>query len=112
MKKVASASLAVWLCAALAGPAAVGGEKTVTLVGKVICAKCALGEEETCQNVLVVETKKGKEKHYYLTRNDAYQDIDEVCQSTTFVRVTGKVKKEDGRLWLAASVITPLEDKG
>ena len=62
--------------------------------------------------MLVVETKKGKEKHYYLTRNDAYQDIGEVCESTTLVRVTGKVKKEDGRLWLEASAITPLEDNG
>ena len=112
MRNAISWSAAAVLCAALAGPAAAGGGKTVTLEGTVVCAKCELGEQEECQNVLVVEKKKGASKHYYLTKNEAYESIGEVCTGTTLVRVTGKVQKEDGRLWLAATEITPVEEEG
>ena len=59
----------------LVGSTAVAGEtKTVTVEGKIACAKCTLqtGAEE-CQDVLVV--KKGEETvQYYLTKNDVSKE--------------------------------------
>ena len=112
MRKMMAASVAVMILAAFAGPVSVAGEKEVTLEGTIVCAKCSLHEADGCQNVLVVEKKKGKQKHYYLTKNDAYEEIGEVCSSTTSVRVTGNVTKEDGQLWLTAKEIEPVEAKG
>ncbi len=44
------------------------GEK-ITITGDGMCAKCALKETKTCQNVVIV-TKDGKKKTYYLEKND------------------------------------------
>ena len=111
MKKSIALSIVVLLGILLAGPALAA--KTVTLEGTVVCAKCTLHEEGQggCQNVLVVE-KKGKEKHYYLAESAAHDEFGGVCSSKVQVRVTGQIKKEDGRKWLVASEITPVEKAG
>lgn len=100
----------VLMLAFLVSGAVVAGEaKAVTLEGTVMCAKCKLGEEDRdkCQNVLVV---KGDEKpmHYYLTAK-ANEEFGDVCMKTPVVRVTGTVSEEDGKSWLAATKIEPVE---
>ena len=99
----------------LLGAAVVAGDKarTVTLEGKVLCAKCALQEEgrNKCQNVLVVE-EQGKARHYYMAENDTSTTFGEVCMSSPVVRVTGTLEEKDGQTWIEATAIERLQDKG
>ena len=91
------------------GTVVAGEAEAVTLEGTVMCAKCKLGEEDRtkCQNVLVV---KGDDEpmHYYLTA-DANKEFGDVCMKTPAVRVTGTVSDKDGKSWLAATKIEPVE---
>ena len=91
------------------GTVVAGEAEAVTLEGTVMCAKCKLGEEDRtkCQNVLIV---KGDDEpmHYYLTA-DANKDFGDVCMKTPVVRVTGTVSEEDGKTWIAATKIEPVE---
>jgi hypothetical protein len=112
MKKLATVSLALLIASALAG-SVVASEKTVTLEGKMVCAKCNLKEEglEKCQNVLVVESD-AKKKHYYLTKNEVNNEFGDVCTAEKQVRVTGSVSEKDGKMWIAASEIVPVKSEG
>jgi hypothetical protein len=121
MRKALVLSLAALLCLGLAGSFAFAGEeaaaatehKVVTVQGKVVCAKCALHEEgrTECQNVLIVN-ENGKDKQFYLTKNDAYNKLGEVCKGSQTVSVTGQVEKKDGHKWITASEIKPVTEQG
>ena len=97
---------------ALAGFAFAGGDhgKSVTVTGKVICAKCTLGEEglKECQNVIVAE-KDGKTVQYYLAKNSVAEDFGHVCKGEKQVVATGTIAEKDGHTWMTA---TKLEQKG
>lgn len=112
-KKIALTS-ALLLCLALLAAPAISGSNSVTLEGKIVCARCALhvDGQDACQNVLVVESDKGKETHYFLTKNDVYEEQGDVCMAKPVVRVTGTVSKEDGRQWLTATKMEPLDSEG
>ncbi len=110
MRKLLPLSVVVLACLALAAAPATAGDEPVTLVGMVACAKCVLemeGQSE-CQNVLIVK-EEGEKKMYYLTKNETYDHLGEMCKGSVSVQATGIVKEEDGRLWLAASKIEPME---
>jgi len=110
MKNFALSLLALAVAIVFAAPAVAG--ETVTLEGKVICAKCTLGEElQKCQNVLAVE--KGEETvHYYLTSTDANKEFGDVCMVAKEVKVTGTLSEKDGKMWIAASEIVPMKKEG
>jgi Family of unknown function (DUF6370) len=86
-------------------------EKTVTIKGDGLCAKCGLKDKDAkkCQNAVVV-TKEGKKTVYYLTGKLS----DEVHKSMGFcmaskdepvkVEVTGTVEKKGDKL-----VMTPTQ---
>ena len=78
-------------------------EKTVTGEGK--CAKCALKETDSCQNV--VQVKDGdKMVTYYLVHNDVSKKFhDNICKETKNVKATGTVKKVDGKNEFTATKI-------
>ena len=97
------------VCLAL-GAGLVSAADPVTLEGKVMCAKCALKEEgqKKCQNVLSVEDD-GKQSFYYMAKNDVNAEFGEVCMATPTVRVTGKVTEKDGKRWIDATKIEPLD---
>ena len=108
MKQVACLLMMTFL---VAGFALAGEEmaKTMTVEGKVMCAKCSLHEDgrDKCQNVLAVE--KGEEVlHYYLS-GDVNVEFGPVCRSATAVRATGTVTEKDGHMWLAATKIEKIE---
>jgi hypothetical protein len=111
MKKLIAGSLVLLFAIAMAAPTVVAKSKVVTLEGKILCAKCGLDQAESCQNVLIVE-KKGKELQYFLTRNETYESYGEVCKGRPTVRVTGKVSKDDGQMWLTATEIEPVDTEG
>jgi hypothetical protein len=86
-------------------------EKKVTISGEGMCAKCALKETKTCQNV-VIETKDGKKTTYYLVANKVAKDAhqrDGFCRATkedpVKVKVTGTVVKKDDKMELTAEKI-------
>jgi hypothetical protein len=111
MKRIAVLSAA--LCLLFLAASAFATEeaaKTVTLEGKMVCAKCTLHEKDRtqCQNVLVVEQGERK-KEYYVAKNEAYDKYGEVCDGTDKVRATGTVKEEKGHTWIVATEIKKLE---
>ena len=113
MNRIALLTMVCLLVALFASPAQAGG-KTVTLEGKVVCAKCTLHQDgqDKCQNVLIVEKKKGKVQRYYMTKNEVAKEYGDVCMAKNPVRITGTVKKQDGQRWIVASKITPVEEQG
>jgi Family of unknown function (DUF6370) len=77
--------------------------KTITGEGK--CAKCALGETKTCQNVIEVE-ENGKTVKYYLVHDKvakAYHGT--VCKATVKTTATGEVEEKDGKKVLTATSV-------
>jgi hypothetical protein len=84
--------------------AAIAGE-SVTLEGKVVCAKCTLKKTDAkeCQNVLLVRDADGKDVEYYIANNDVATKFGEVCTDTRKVTVTGTLAEKDGRRWITAS---------
>jgi hypothetical protein len=83
--------------------------KTVTISGEGKCAKCALKETDSCQNV--IQTKEdGKTVTYYLTKNDVANKFHKnVCQGPKQVTAKGTVKEVDGKKQLTATEIKTAE---
>jgi hypothetical protein len=90
---------------ALAGFAVAGDTATtVTVTGKVVCAKCSLHKDDAkeCQNVLVTEVD-GKTVEYYLAKNAVTEDFGHVCKAEKQVIATGTVTEKDGKTWINAT---------
>jgi hypothetical protein len=69
--------------------------KTVTLTGKVTCAKCDLQKADKCATVVVV--KKGDdEKIYYFDTASNKKYHKGICQTPKDGTVTGTVEEKDG----------------
>ncbi len=83
--------------------------ETKTLTGDGKCAKCALGETDSCQNVVIVEDG-GKETTYYITHNDVSKAFHKnVCKETKKIKVTGEVKDVDGKMEITPTEMTVVE---
>jgi hypothetical protein len=90
-------------------------EKT-TIKGDGMCAKCALKEKDSCQNVVIV-TKDGEKKTYYIVHDTvakkAHQSMG-FCRASkdnpAKVKVTGTCKEEDGKLVFTAEKIEKDEE--
>ncbi|GEM_PF-3443922 len=109
-KMLVVATLFVFLLASMTPVFAHSKEKSVELEGDVICAKCTLKEDiEECQNVLVVKAE-GKEVNYYFKANEVNEEYGSVCTARKHVKVTGTVSHEDGKMWIAATKISPVEE--
>ena len=86
-------------------------EKEVTVVGEGVCAKCALKEKPSCQNVVIVK-EDGKETKYFLADNKVSKDYHKssgICAAKTDkpvkTKVTGTVVEKDGVKELTATKI-------
>ena len=106
MKKLLFSSFA--LIGMFAASSTFGADKEsreITITGDGKCAKCALKETDSCQNV--VDVKKGENKGtYYLVQNDVSKDFHEkICKSTEKVKATGTVKEVDGKMELTPTKI-------
>ena len=75
--------------------------QTVTLTGKIACAKCTLHVEgaKECQNVLVTE-QDGKTTDYYVEANAVAKKFGHPCKSEKAATVTGVVTEKDGKMWI------------
>ena len=75
----------------------------VTITGDGVCAKCALKEKPSCQNVVITK-EDGKEVKYYLVQNAVSKKAHQaemICQASTDapvkIKVTGTVAEKDGK---------------
>jgi Family of unknown function (DUF6370) len=104
MRKLLMLAVAVVLVSGLALVKAEDEGKKETITGEALCAKCALKETTSCQNVVTV-TKDGKETKYYLEKNDFFKDAHQglkICMASkdapVKVKVTGTVVKKDDKM--------------
>jgi hypothetical protein len=104
--KIATYTGVAALLLALAIPA-LADDKIVTITGEGKCAKCALKETDTCQNVIQTEAD-GKKVTYYLTKNDISNSFHKknLCEESKKVTATGTVKEVNGKQELT---VTKLE---
>src|SRR5215470_5292806 len=105
MKKalVLMSCVSALLIGAFTTPSFGAEEKTITGEGK--CAKCALKESDSCQNVIQV-SEGGKTVNYYLTKNKVAKDFhDNICKESKKVTANGTVKEVDGKNELTATKI-------
>jgi len=103
--KILRLLIALVAVAALAGFAVAGEEaKTVTVTGKIVCAKCSLqkADAKECQNVIVAD-QDGKSVEYYLVKNALAEEFGHVCKGEKNVVATGTVSEKDGKTWLTAT---------
>ena len=107
MKRILlSCVTAVGLIALVTSPAfAADDAKEITINGEGKCAKCALKETDSCQNVIQVD--KGKNKGtYYLVQNDVSKSFhDNICKESKKVKATGTVQEVDGKKQFTATKI-------
>ena len=109
MKKalVLFSGVAAFLALALATPtfAAEEAKGKVTITGEGKCAKCALKETDSCQNVIEAK-EKGKTVKYYLAKNPVSKEFhSNICKESKKVTATGTVKEVDGKKELTADKI-------
>jgi len=80
--------------------------KTVTITGEGKCAKCALKETDSCQNVIQTKDDTGKTVNYYLVQNDVAKKFHKnICSETKEVTAKGTVKDVDGKKEFTATQI-------
>jgi hypothetical protein len=75
--------------------------KTVTVTGKIVCAKCSLHKDDAkeCQNVIVADVD-GKSVQYYLAKNALTEEFGHVCKGEKSVVATGTLSEKDGKTWI------------
>jgi hypothetical protein len=107
MKTLTKLGLALTLLVGVSALVAAGDEaKSLTVEGKVMCAKCQLkkADADKCQDVLVVAEGEAKGE-YYIVKNDVATKFGHVCQSEKAAKVTGTVAEKDGKMWITASAM-------
>jgi hypothetical protein len=111
MRKLLLPAIAALLFSGLAITRADDKDKKVTIEGDGMCAKCALKETASCQNVVIV-TKDGKKETYYLVHEGVSKKSHGslgFCMASKDdpikVKVTGTVEKKDDKLVMTAEKI-------
>lgn len=101
MKKI----LSIVALAGLMAVPAFAADKEVTITGEGMCAKCALHQQDHCQNVIQTQ-EDGKTVTYYLAQNKTSKDFhDNLCKKNEKVTATGTVKEKNGKKILTVSKI-------
>lgn len=102
MKKLVLSLVAVACATLLSSTAFAEKGKTITIKGTGKCAKCALNQSDTCQNVVEVK-QKDKTVRYYLADNEASKALHEkICKQPAPVEVRGVCKKVGDKLVVTA----------
>jgi len=103
-----SVAFAGFVMSASSSMAAAETGKEVTMAGTATCAKCDLGTEKECTNVLQV--KEGdKTVTYYLTGKADMKWHKNICKTPKPVTMTGTVTEKDGKKTLDVSKIDMTE---
>ncbi len=81
-------------------------EESVTLHGEGLCAKCALGQTDSCQNAIRIN-EAGKENVYLLTANDASKAFHKnICSGSAKISVAGKFIEAGGKKQFTATKLS------
>ena len=81
-------------------------EESVTLNGVGLCAKCALGQTDSCQNAIKVSAE-GKEVIYLLTANDVSKAFHKnICSGSADISAVGVFKEVGGKKVFAANKLS------
>jgi hypothetical protein len=87
-------------------PQQVAADESVTLNGVGLCAKCALGQTETCQNAIKLN-EDGKEVVYLLTVNDVSKAFHKnVCSGSANISAVGKFAEVGGKKFFTANKLS------
>jgi hypothetical protein len=98
--------LGVLLLLVVAAPQQIAAEESVTLNGVGLCAKCALGQTETCQNAIKLD-EDGKEVVYLLTVNDVSKAFHKnVCSGSANISAVGKFAEVGGKKFFTANKLS------
>lgn len=105
-------SLCLLAALALAGTPLLAQEtaESVTLSGKIVCAKCSLKLEgfEKCQDVLVVAGDDGEDDLYFVAASEV-EGAEHTCKGERAATVTGTLSEQDGQTWITPTKIEPAE---
>lgn len=81
-------------------------EESVTINGVGLCAKCALGQTDSCQNAIKVSAD-GKEVIYLLTANDVSKAFHKnICTGSADIAAVGVFQEAGGKKVFAASKLS------
>ena len=80
-------------------------DKTVTLKGKITCAKCDLGKEATCMTVIVAKDKDKKDVTYYFDTDSSKKYHSKICKEPMEGSVTGTKSEKDGKKIVTVSKV-------
>lgn len=110
MKKLSVCLLTALL--ALSTFAVASDKDSVTVEGKITCAKCTLHADDAkeCQNVLVVD-QSGTPTQYYVVKNDVSEQYGHACKGEKAAVVTGTVAEKDGKKWITATKMEAPKEK-
>ncbi|MBO0697232.1 MAG: hypothetical protein J2P46_02450 [Zavarzinella sp.] len=86
--------------AVLAGAPLLAEEKEQKLEGKITCAKCDLGVEDSCMTVIKVG-----DKVYYFDKESNKKHHAKICKEPKDGTVTGTVKKEGDKMVVTVSKV-------
>jgi uncharacterized pyridoxamine 5'-phosphate oxidase family protein len=84
----------------LAGAPLLAEDKEQKLEGKITCAKCDLGTEDSCQTVIKVG-----DKVYYFDKESGKKYHKEICTTPKDGTVTGTVKKDGDKMVVTVSKV-------
>ncbi|MCS1408426.1 MAG: hypothetical protein M2R45_01601 [Verrucomicrobia subdivision 3 bacterium] len=105
MKKLWGSLGAIFFLLA-AVPQQIAADESVTLNGVGLCAKCALGQTDTCQNAIKVKVD-GKEVVYLLTANDVSKAFHKnLCSGSTSISAVGLFKEIGGKKVFTANKLS------
>jgi hypothetical protein len=103
-------SLSLLLAVALLGAPLLAEEtaESVTLSGKLVCAKCTLQLEgfAECQDVLVVEGEGGEDELYFVAaaheehEGEPAAEVEHTCMGEKAVTIEGTLSEKDGGTWI------------
>src|SRR5215470_11995172 len=105
MKKTIATSLAIAALAGLISVRAAESPKEKTVTGIAKCAKCALKQSDSCQNV--IEVKNGsKTTSYVLADNDVSKEFHKnICKEAKEVKATFAITGDKGKKVFTAKKI-------
>lgn len=110
MNKLVGCFGAIFLILVGMAPQVIGAEDSVTLHGIGVCAKCALGQTDTCQNAIKVG-EAGGEEVYLLTANDVSKAFHKnVCSGSADITAVGIFSEVGGKKHFTATKLSVRTD--
>ena len=110
MKKLVGCLGVILLILVGTAPQSIAAEESVTLQGVGVCAKCALGQTDSCQNAIKINGADGEEV-YLLTANDVSKAFHKnVCSGSADITAVGIFSEVGGKKYFTANKLSVRTD--